>query len=112
MAGPGGTDPMAALEQLGAVWSPDFDAYASGELDVSQIRCLICGYAPCDCKAEGLTFGSAAYFARLDELHGRAWPFATCSAPECPMTGQAGEHPRGIAVSGPDGGVCIVDVTR
>jgi hypothetical protein len=41
-------DPAAALERLGAVYSPDLDAYASGELDICQVRCALCGLAPCD----------------------------------------------------------------
>lgn len=42
-------DPVGALEELGAVWSPDFDAYASGQLDISQVRCVLCRQAPCAC---------------------------------------------------------------
>ena len=64
-------DPMTILAELGAVWSPDFAAYASGQIGIMQIRCLMCEAAPCDCEARGLTFGSDAYFARLDEIHGR-----------------------------------------
>jgi hypothetical protein len=64
-------DPVTVLAELGAAWSPDFEAYASGRLSVAQIRCLMCEQAPCDCEALGLTFGSDAYFARLDEIHGR-----------------------------------------
>lgn len=60
-------DPVGALEALGAVWSPDFDAYASGELDASRVRCVLCGLAPCGCPP----FGSPEYFALLDRLHGR-----------------------------------------
>jgi hypothetical protein len=59
--------PAAALEQLGAKWSPDFGAYASGELDASKVRCVLCGKAPCECPP----FGSPEYFALLDRLHGR-----------------------------------------
>ena len=55
-------DPVTALNALGAVWSPDFGAYASGQLDASQIRCVLCGHAPCDCPP----FGTAAYFALID----------------------------------------------
>lgn len=43
-------DPRAALDALGAVWSPDFDAYASGQLDISQVRCVLCRKAPCECR--------------------------------------------------------------
>ena len=60
-------DPAAALAALGAVWSPDFDAYASGQLDASAVRCVLCGHAPCDCPP----FGTPEYFALVDRLHGR-----------------------------------------
>ena len=60
-------DPAAALSALGAVWSPDFGAYASGQLDASQIRCVLCGHAPCGCPP----FGTPAYLALVDRLHGR-----------------------------------------
>lgn len=61
-------DPAAALQQFGSVkWSPDFDAYASGLIEVSQVRCILCGLSPCDCPP---TF-SPEYFALLDKLHGR-----------------------------------------
>jgi hypothetical protein len=60
-------DPAAALGQLGALWSPDFDAYASGQLDASAVRCVLCTHAPCDCPE----FGSPAYFALLDQRHDR-----------------------------------------
>jgi hypothetical protein len=60
-------DPVADLNRLGAVWSPDFGAYASGQLDVSRVRCALCQHAPCDCPA----FGTPAYFELLDLRHGR-----------------------------------------
>lgn len=61
-------DPATALEQLGSVkYSADFDAYASGQVDISQVRCVLCGLAPCDCPP----FGTPEYFALLDKLHGR-----------------------------------------
>jgi hypothetical protein len=89
----------AALEQLGAVWSPDLDAYASGTRPASRVRCALCRHAPCDCPP----FGSAAYFALTDRAHGRApSASATCSAPGCPMTAEVGEHPAGIAIAGRD----------
>jgi hypothetical protein len=90
-------DPREALEQLGAVWSPDLNAYASGELDASRVRCALCQLAPCQCPP----FGSAAYFAMLDRVHGRtrAAESRTCSAPGCPLTGRVGEHPAGLAMS-------------
>jgi hypothetical protein len=60
-------NPVAALNSLGAAWSPDFDAYASGQLDASRVRCVLCGHAPCDCPE----FGSPEYFDLIDRLHGR-----------------------------------------
>lgn len=92
-------DPRKALDQLGAAWSPDFDAYASGELDASKIHCALCMCAPCRCPA----FGSAAYLALLDSRHGRPTKPADaplCESPECPVTGRCGAHTPGIAVSG------------
>jgi hypothetical protein len=59
-------DAVAILDQLGAIWSPDFDAYASGKLPLSQVRCALCRHAPCDCPP----FGSPEYFALLDQRHG------------------------------------------
>jgi len=59
---------LAALAALGAVWSPDFGAYASGQIGASAVRCVLCGHAPCDCPP----FGTAAYLALVDRLHGRA----------------------------------------
>lgn len=61
-------DAAQALDALGAVWSPDFDAYASGQLDASRVRCALCRHAPCDCPP----FGTPEYFALLDRVHGRA----------------------------------------
>jgi hypothetical protein len=87
-------DPGAALEALGALTSPDLDAYASGTLDASRVRCVLCLSAPCACPP----FGSAAYFALLDARHGRpASP--PCDDPACPVTEQSGPHPRGIAIA-------------
>jgi len=60
-------DPKQALETLGAVWSDDLDAYASGELDASKAHCALCMCAPCRCPE----FGTPAYFALLDWRHGR-----------------------------------------
>ncbi len=60
-------DPVASVNQLGAVWSPDFDAYASGQLDISRVRCALCQHAPCDCPP----FGTPGYFALIDLRHGR-----------------------------------------
>jgi hypothetical protein len=60
-------DPVDALNRLGAIWSPDFDAYASGQLDASRVRCALCQHAPCDCPE----FGTPGYFALIDARHGR-----------------------------------------
>jgi hypothetical protein len=43
-------DPFELLTSLGARVSPDLDAYASGEISASQIRCVLCGSAPCACR--------------------------------------------------------------
>ena len=59
--------PAGALAALGAVWSPDFDAYASGQLPAGQVRCALCLHRPCDCPE----FGTPAYFALIDARHGR-----------------------------------------
>lgn len=58
--------PVAAVDQLGAAWSPDLDAYAAGEIDAAAIRCVLCKTAPCSCAP----FGSPAYLAAVDRLHG------------------------------------------
>jgi hypothetical protein len=60
------TDPRQALDQLGAIWSDDFDAYTGGERDASKLHCALCMCAPCRCPA----FGTPAYFALLDARHG------------------------------------------
>ena len=60
-------DPEKILSELGALWSPDFDAYASGKLDASQVRCVLCLHCPCDCPP----FGTDEYFALIDRRHGR-----------------------------------------
>lgn len=62
-------DPAAALAKCASVIrSPDFDAYASGELGISQVRCVLCTHAPCSCPE----FGRPEYFALIDKRHGRA----------------------------------------
>ncbi len=61
------TDPVDAVNTLGALWSDDFDRYASGEIEVSQVRCVLCRHAPCDCPP----FGSPEYYALVDRRHGR-----------------------------------------
>jgi hypothetical protein len=54
-----------ALDQLGAKWSPDLDAYASGK--TSSPRCVLCLATPCECPP----FGTPEYFALLDKRHRR-----------------------------------------
>jgi hypothetical protein len=73
-------DPVGALLALGAKISPDLDAYASGRLDISQVRCVLCGVAPCQCRQ-----CAAPYLRYLAE-----------AAEPCGMTaGPDGECPRG-----------------
>lgn len=96
MSGP--LDPREVLDELGAIWSDDLGAYASGELDLSQVHCALCMCAPCRCPA----FGSAAYFALIDFRHGRPKRPADaplCQAPECPVTERCGAHTPGVAVA-------------
>ncbi|SFJ76778.1 hypothetical protein SAMN05421835_108192 [Amycolatopsis sacchari] len=54
----------------GVVWSPDFGRYASGQLDASQVRCVLCEQAPCACPP----IGSPEYWALTQARHrkGRA----------------------------------------
>ncbi len=65
------TDSVEVVNGLGAVWSPDFDAFAEGRLDASGVRCLMCEQAPCGTPRPCPTFGSVEYMRRLDEIHGR-----------------------------------------
>jgi hypothetical protein len=64
---PAEVDPVGAVNQLGAVWSPDLDAYATGQLDAAAVRCVLCGTAPCQCPP----FGTPDYLALVDRVHGR-----------------------------------------
>ncbi|MET8985797.1 hypothetical protein ABZW49_10150 [Nonomuraea wenchangensis] len=59
--------PKETVDVLGAQWSPDLDAYASGQINASEVRCALCRHAPCDCPE----FGTPEYFALLDKRHGR-----------------------------------------
>ncbi len=47
--------------------SDDFDAYASGRLDASEVTCALCMCAPCRCPK----FGTPGYLALVDFRHGR-----------------------------------------
>jgi hypothetical protein len=68
MSKPDDIDPAELLDQLGSVlWSDDLDAYASGELPADRVHCALCQCAPCRCPP----FGSDAYFALMDQRHGR-----------------------------------------
>jgi hypothetical protein len=58
---------MDILTSLGAKVSDDFDAYAAGRITADQIRCVLCTHAPCQCPP----FGTPAYLALLNALHGR-----------------------------------------
>ncbi|NAS22506.1 hypothetical protein GT755_12515 [Herbidospora sp. NEAU-GS84] len=60
-------NPIEILAALGAEWSPDFDAYTSGALDASHIRCVLCQMAPCSCPE----FGTPEYFALHDQRRSR-----------------------------------------
>jgi hypothetical protein len=64
-------NPSDALDEFGAVWSPDFDDYAAGRIDASQVTCLMCQQAPCGSPNPCPKLGSPEYMARLDEIHGR-----------------------------------------
>ena len=60
-------DAVAALDSLGAVWSPDFDAYASGQLDASASAASCAGTR----RATARRSGPPEYLALVDRLHGR-----------------------------------------
>ncbi len=62
------TDPTEALDSLGAVWSPNFDDFAAGRIDASQVRCLMCD-GPC--TGDHPALGSPEYMAVMDRIHGR-----------------------------------------
>lgn len=67
-------------------WSPDFDAYARGELDVNQVRCVLCGHAPCQCRS-----CPVIYVNRFAAVTG-----GNPEPRECGMTvGPDGKCPRG-----------------
>jgi hypothetical protein len=83
-----GPDPVKTLKKLGAKWSPDFDAYASGNLPAYMVRCVHCGCAPCECR-----YCDAEYENRYYLATGRP-QFERCGMWIDPATGQCprGEH--------------------
>ena len=54
------------VSRHGAHWSPDLDAYTSGQLDITQVRCALCRLATCQCPP----FMSAEYVALIERGHG------------------------------------------
>lgn len=61
-------DPVATVNDMGATWSPSFDAYASGRITADQIQCVLCGQRPCACPE----FGTPEYLDLVHRLHGRS----------------------------------------
>ena len=51
---------------MSALFSPNFDDYASGKIPASEIICVLCCNSPCCCPP----FGTDAYFALTDFRHG------------------------------------------
>ena len=76
----------AVLERLGARWSPDLDAYASGQLPAHMVRCVLCGHAPCSCTYCPATHENSFYM-----VTGRP-QYEPCGMRVDPATG---ECPRG-----------------
>lgn len=62
-----GSAAVEAVNALGAVWSPDMDAFVAGEINAGQMRCALCQHQPCQCPP----FGSPEYFALVAKRHGR-----------------------------------------
>jgi hypothetical protein len=60
-------DPVETVDELGAKWSTSFDDYASGRIDASQIRCVLCRVALCECPP----FGTPEYLEMVGALHGK-----------------------------------------
>jgi hypothetical protein len=61
------TSAVDAVNDLDAKWSPDLDAYATGQVSAAQVRCALCTNAPCACPP----FGTPEYFDLIDRRHGR-----------------------------------------
>jgi hypothetical protein len=60
--------PSPEVSGVSTLWSDDFGAYAAGELPIERVHCVLCQCAPCRCPE----FGTPAYFALIDQRHGRA----------------------------------------
>jgi hypothetical protein len=78
--------PFDPMVPDGFRWSPDFGAYAAGELDASQLRCVLCGRAPCACQ-----HCTAIYVSYLgaESVCGM-----TLRNGECPRGGTGADHGR------------------
>ncbi len=59
--------PVETVNRLGAIWSDDIGAYATGQITAAQITCALCMCAPCRCPE----FGTPEYLALADFRHGR-----------------------------------------
>jgi hypothetical protein len=77
-------DARNRLEGLSPVFSPDFEAYASGQLDASRARCALCEKAPCECPE----FGTPEYLALIDHVHGHDKTNPTDTKPGSKRTGE------------------------
>lgn len=87
-------DPVSLLDQLGAVWSPDFDAYASGSIPISQVRCVLCRHAPCTCTYCPAVHENAWYLINGRPQYGPCGMRVDPAAGECPRGHAAEAGPR------------------
>lgn len=62
-----GSAAVEVVNALGAVWSPDMDAYLAGEIDAGEMRCALCQHKPCQCPP----FGTPEYLLLVERRHGR-----------------------------------------
>lgn len=60
-------DPVAAVDELGAVWSPTLDQHIATGGAVPLV-CVLCQISPCACPP----FGSDEYLAQFNRRHGLA----------------------------------------
>lgn len=44
------SDPVSIFRSLGGKFASNLDDYASGKIGAHQIKCLLCGTAPCRCR--------------------------------------------------------------